>query len=95
MNLIQTGRDRVLWGVLGLGTAAATAMLARQGMKAGWHVLREDEPPENPISRDTSWGDALLWTVAMALGAGVTRLVVERLAAQAWRSRTGRTPPGL
>ena len=95
MKLIQTGRDRIVWGTLGLGTAALTAMLARQAMQGGWRALRTDEPPDNPISRDTTWGDALLWTVAMAIGAGVTRLVVERLAAQVWHHQTGRKPPGL
>lgn len=95
MKIFQTARDRALWTGLGLGTAAATAVAARQGMKVAWKAMRDDEPPENPISYDTTWRDALLWTVALALGAGVTRLVVERIAAQVWLDRTGRRPPGL
>ncbi len=95
MKLFQTARDRAIWTTFGLGAAAVTAVLARQGMKAGWEAVRDDEPPENPISYETSWSHALAWTVALALGAGVTRLVVERVAAQVWLRRTGRLPPGL
>ena len=95
MKFIQTTRDRLIWSALGLGTAALTAMAARQGMKAGWKAITNEDPPENPISRETTWSDALIWTTAMALGAGVARLVVERVAAQVWQERTGRKPPGL
>ncbi|HEX6308694.1 MAG TPA: DUF4235 domain-containing protein, partial [Longimicrobiales bacterium] len=62
---------------------------------AGWKAVLHDEPPENPVSADTSWRDALLWTTALALGAGIARLVVERLAAEVWVEKTGRKPPGL
>ncbi len=95
MKLLQTARDRVLWTALGLGAAGVTAMLSATGLKAGWRKVHGEDPPENPISADTTWRDALLWSTAVAVGAGVTRLVAERLLAEAWRRQTGRKPPGL
>jgi hypothetical protein len=88
-------RKRVLWlvisGVCGLFAAAAT----RTAATAVWHATTNGEPPQDPGDRDTSWPAALIWAVALGVGAGVTRLVATRLASTAWELAADEPPPGV
>ncbi len=76
-----------------LGTLAT-----RKVLLVVWNAVRgpdAPEPPLNPADRSVSWPDALAWAVAAGVGAGIGRLVGQRLAAEAWEVATGDTPPGI
>jgi Protein of unknown function (DUF4235) len=74
---------------------AAAAAASRRAMTALWRVSRHQDPPENPASRGVRWRDALIWSISLGVGAGVSRLVAARGAAAAWQVATGSRPPGL
>jgi hypothetical protein len=77
-------------------SAAAGLLAAVAARKLVTAIWRGDaEPPLNPADRRVSWGDALSWAFASALGAAVARVVAMRGAAAGWERATGESPPGL
>ena len=81
--------------ILGIGAAACAAMTARAALKAGWSLVTKRDPPLNPASRDTAWGEALAWALATGATVGVARLAARRLAAEGWHKVTGSYPSGF
>lgn len=73
------------------GTLAAAAV--RRAAVTTWRTTKHEEPPANPAARDVSWRDALTWTVAVAVGAAVARVVAQRGAAAVWERATGEPVP--
>lgn len=61
--------------------AAAASFLTRSVLKRGWNAATGEDPPVNPASAETAWTEALTWTVAASLVAGLTRLAARRTAA--------------
>ena len=70
---------------------AATAV--RRVAVMTWRTTKHEDPPENPVAGDVGWRDALIWAVAIGVGAGVARVVATRGAAAAWEAATGDPPP--
>lgn len=64
--------------VLATGLTLMAGFLTRSILKASWRTVKHQDPPVDPSSRQTSWGDALLWTTVTALAAGLSRLLVRR-----------------
>jgi hypothetical protein len=83
---------KLLWRVVALASGAAAAALVRQGAVMAWRTGRNEEPP-NPASPSVRWRDALIWSVSLAIGIGVARVVAERGAAAAWNVATGSPAP--
>lgn len=86
---------RRLWEAFAFVSGAAAAAACRKAMTSLWRVSRHQDPPENPASRGVGWRDALIWSISLGVGAGVSRLVAARGAAAAWQVATGSRPPGL
>jgi Protein of unknown function (DUF4235) len=76
---------------LASGTLAATAV--RRIAVTTWRSTKHEDPPENPVSNDVSWPDALTWAISVAVGAAVARVIAQRGAAAAWKRATGDPPP--
>jgi len=89
------GVQRRLWEGFAFVSGAAAAAACRRAMTSLWRVSRHQDPPENPASRGVGWRDALIWSISLGVGAGVSRLVAARGAAAAWQAATGSRPPGL
>lgn len=87
--------ERILWKVAAAGTAIVAGLVTRKVMDAAWRAARKHEPPRHPEAPGVSWGEAIGWTAATAVGAGVARLVAERGAVAGWQRATGKLPPGL
>ena len=81
--------DDMAWQVLTFAAAGTAAVLTRMVLKKSWHVATGKEPPSNPASADTAWSEAITWTVASSLIAGLARLVAKR---QAGTLKQGRVP---
>lgn len=79
---------------VGAATVAA-ALAARKALALVWKKARNDGPPPNPGSPGTAWGEALTWTLATAVGAGIAKLLAERGATAGWRKAVGSLPPGV
>ncbi len=66
--------DRTRW-ILASGLAAtAASFVTRSALRKGWNTATGDDPPLNPDSSETAWTEALVWTVAASVVAGVSRL---------------------
>ena len=73
--------QRTRW-ILASGLAATAASFAtRSALKKGWNTATGDDPPLNPASTETAWTEALVWTVAASVVAGLSRLFARRTAA--------------
>ncbi len=84
---------RLVWRGVALVSGIASAALVRGGAVGLWRLSRQEDPPSNPGARNVRWRDALIWSVSLAVGAGVARVVAERGAAAAWTAATGSPPP--
>jgi hypothetical protein len=85
--------EKLLWRGVALASGAASALLVRQAAVALWHTTRHEDPPKHPGARGVRWRDAMIWTVSVAIGAAVARVIAERTAAAAWKMATGSAPP--
>ena len=61
--------------------AMAAAWVTRTGLKYTWNAATGEDPPNNPASASTAWSEALTWTVAASVVAGLTRLAAKRTVA--------------
>lgn len=93
--LFYRSRDEVYWSILAAGSAAAAAFATNYVLQQGWRRVYHEDPPLNPASPSTSWGNAMVWTAAAGLAVGLAQLATRRVAASGWRQVTGSLPPGL
>jgi hypothetical protein len=86
---------RLLWKAVGSLSGAAAGSLTRALLRAVWRKTKGGDPPTNPAAPGTKWSEALIWAVSSGIALAVTRLIAQRGAAEAWKARSGRYPPGL
>lgn len=72
------------WMALSLGSAVLAAVVVRGGIRAAWKVTRDDDPPLNPLRQDSTWTDAVLFSLATGLTVGLARLGARAVASSAW-----------
>lgn len=87
--------EKLAWKVAGLGSAIVAGVAMRKALTTGWEKARHQQPPMNPATPGTSWGEAVAWTMALGAGVGVARMLASRAAAAGWQKATGTLPPGL
>lgn len=87
--------ERVVWKVAAAAAAVVAGLATRKLMDAAWKAARKHDPPRHPEAPGVSWGEAIGWTLATGVGAGVARLVAQRGAVAGWQRATGKLPPGL
>ncbi len=81
--------------IVGIVTGIAVRKMADKTVTSAWRRTRRSEPPADPASLGTPWGEALSWAVASGVAVSVARLLATRGTARAKRALTGRTPEGL
>lgn len=86
-------RSKTLWSALATLSALGGAHLMRKGLESSWRAIRKEEPPQNPASPSTEWGEAIIWTITIGVFAGMARLVARRLMASAWEEVADEQPP--
>ena len=87
-------KERIAWRALSLGTGAAAALAARTLIGAVWQRADDAGVPSDVAARDVSLQRALAWSIAVAIGVAMARVVAARSAAMAWSKATGSPPPG-
>lgn len=73
--------DKNRWILVSGLAATAAAFATRSLLKRSWNATTGEDPPMNPASNETAWTEALVWTVAASVVAGVSRLAARRTAA--------------
>lgn len=81
--------------VVGIATGLVVRKVADKAVTALWRKTRRSEPPADPASLGTPWGEALSWAVASGAAVGVARMVATRGTASAKARITGTVPEGL
>jgi hypothetical protein len=84
---------QLAWQGVALASGTLAAAAVRRAAVTTWRSTKHEDPPQNPAAREVSWTDALAWTIAVAVGAAVARVVAQRGAAAAWERATGDPPP--
>lgn len=72
--------DRHRWILVSGLAAAGTAFATKSLLKHGWHAATGEDPPLNPAASETAWTEAVVWTVAASVVAGLSRLAARRAA---------------
>lgn len=89
------GVSKLAWKTIGLVSGVLAASVTRKVLDKTWQRARGGEPPRNPASATTSWGEAVAWAAASGVAVAVARLLTARATAAGWRKATGALPPGL
>lgn len=88
--------QRLGWTALSNVSAIGGAIATRKILQTVWPGSNDvTGPPFNPADRRVAWSTALQWGVAAGVGAGIARVVSQRIAAAGWEAATGSAPPGL
>lgn len=76
--------DRKTRWIVASGLAAVGASFAtRSLLRRSWHAATGEDPPMNPADTDTAWTEAVVWTVAASVVAGLSSLAARRATAHA------------
>lgn len=94
MNSEDKNAERV-WKVASLVAALMGARAVASIADRGWKRTVGGDPPTNPHSADTAWGEAIVWSALSGALVGLARLVSQHGAAGAWKRITGALPPGM
>ena len=76
------------WQVISLLSAVGAAVLVRGGIQVVWKATRDDDPPLNPLRQDGSWADAVVFSAAVGVAAGLARLAARAIAITLERENT-------
>lgn len=88
--------ERIRWAAVSQISAIVATVLARKALQALWPTGDDGTgPPFNPADRRVDWQTALQWGIAAGVGAGIARVLSQRVAAAGWEAATGSAPPGL
>jgi len=79
--------------LVGAGSAMAAGAAMSGLIEGGWRAVRQEEPPIDPESSTTSWGQAVAWTALTGVLVSVAQMAARRGAAAGWKRVTGRRPP--
>ena len=94
---LGTSTEERGWQAVSTLSAIVGGLVTRKVVQAVWSAASRDDvdPPLNPADRRIGWGQALEWAIAAGVGAGIGRLVSQRMAAAGWERATGSPPPGV
>jgi hypothetical protein len=81
--------DDTAWTLLMSAGAFGASFATKALLQKSWRGLTGKKPPTNPAAAETAWSEALVWTAATSLAAGLARLIAKR---QAARFKAGDVP---
>lgn len=81
-----------LWSLVAAGSTMLVGMAVRAALNKSWKAVTKNNPPLNPASADTSWKEALAWTVASSIAVGLGQLLARRGADTLWNQISGGKP---
>ena len=84
--------QKIVWNLYSTTIATLSGIVASKVVDAAWGFVTGEEPPE-PNDPDTPTAVAVTRVVAVALGVGLSQVLVNRLAARRWQEHTGLSTP--
>ncbi|QHT69611.1 DUF4235 domain-containing protein [Rhodocytophaga rosea] len=67
-----------LLGMVAASSATLAGTAVRSLLNKSWKKVMKNDPPLNPASPDTSWKEAIAWTVASSVAVGLAQLLARR-----------------
>jgi hypothetical protein len=64
----------------------------RSLLNRSWKAVTKKDPPLDPGSQDTSWKEALAWTIASSVAVGVAQVIARKGAETIWHQTLGEKP---
>lgn len=92
---MNSGYEKITYNLLAAGAAILAAKLVRAGLEKTWEAVNKEVAPENPADPETSWKEALIWSVASGVAVGLARMFAQRGAAAGWHRLMGYNPTRL
>ena len=83
------------WRILGGISAVLAGIAARKALVTGWQKTTGHEPPANPATPGTGWGEAITFACVSGAAIGLARMLATRKAADYYLRSTGHLPPGM
>lgn len=68
-----------------MGGTILTTFVVKQILEKGWERAYKEPAPNNPAHSDTSWGKAIVWTLATSALIGMSDLVVRKNISEKYR----------
>jgi hypothetical protein len=87
------GASRFAFKILSTVVAIPVGKALASGTEKVWRTARPENPPHDPRKVETSWKDALIFSVVTGLGAAAAQLLSTKGADTAWRAITGSPSP--
>lgn len=81
--------------LVGIATGIVVRKATDAALSSVWRRTKHSEPPADPASPGTPWGEAVSWAVASGVAMAVARLLATRGTARAKMAITGRRPEGM
>ena len=81
--------------LVGIGTGIVVRKVTDKALSGAWRKTKHQEPPADPASPGTPWGEAISWAAASGVAMAVARLLATRGTATAKMKITGQAPEGL
>jgi hypothetical protein len=81
--------------LVGIGTGIVVRKVTDKALSGAWRRTKHSEPPADPASPGTPWGEAISWAAASGVAMAVARLLATRGTATAKMKITGKAPEGL
>lgn len=85
----------LVWTVLNTVSKLGSRQLTTGMAGRVWKTATGRTPPENPMSPETTWGEAATWAVLTGALSGLTVMVVTRQAAKFYTRSAGHLPRKL
>jgi Protein of unknown function (DUF4235) len=86
---------KIGWRMVAFAFAVPTGIAVRKALDASWRAARHSDPPRNPAAPGTAWAEALAWAAVSGIAVAAGRLIATRGATAAWKTLTGKLPPGV
>ena len=83
--------QKVVWNLYSTIVAVGAAAVTKKAVESAWEFVTGEEPPE-PSDPSVPTGQAVAWVVAVAVGAGLSQVLINRFAARRWSTFTGEGP---
>lgn len=85
----------LVWNVLSLVSKIGGRTVTNKVATTAWKKTTGTNPPLNPMSPTTSWGEATAWALVSGALSGFVVMVATRQAAKWYRTSAGHLPKGL
>ncbi len=80
--------QKMVWNLYSTGVGIAAAAITKKVVDSAWEFVTGEEPP-HPNDPTVPTGQAVAWVVAVAVGVGLSQVLINRFAAKRWSAFVG------